>query len=93
MLENANPKKNPVTTLLGAVFMTISATMYCIKYILPAFIHLKAEVPYEWHTPLFPLGLGLLLLFMNEKYFDRLFNKGESYLGKKTGSEPHNPPL
>jgi hypothetical protein len=87
LLDNANPKKNPVTTLLGAVFMTISATMYCIKYILPAFIELKAVIPYEWHTPLWPLGLGLLLLFMNERYFDRMFNKAEGIVSKKTNSE------
>ena len=58
IIENADPKRNPVTTLLGGVFMSISATMYCIKYIIPAFFELKAEVPYEWHTPLlFPSSL------------------------------------
>lgn len=87
LIENTNPKKNPVTTLLGAVFMSISATMYCIKYVLPAFIHLKSDVPYEWHTPLWPLGLGLFLLFMNEKYFDRIFNRTEKIVSKKTDTE------
>ncbi|MFM6254260.1 MAG: hypothetical protein ACKPEQ_34825, partial [Dolichospermum sp.] len=58
-IENVNIKTNPVTTLLGGVFMSISATMYCIKYILPAFFELKSEVPYEWHTPFWPLLLGL----------------------------------
>lgn len=87
LIENTNPKKNPVTTLLGAVFMSISATMYCIKYVLPAFIHLKTEIPYDWHTPLWPLGLGLFLLFMNEKYFDRIFNRTEKIVSKKTDTE------
>jgi hypothetical protein len=87
VIENANPKKNPVTTLLGAVFMTISAAMYCIKYVLPAFFHLKSEMPYEWHTPLFPLGLGLFLLFMNDSYFDRIFNRAEKVVKKKTDTE------
>ena len=87
MFENANPKRNPVTTLLGGVFMSISATMYCIKYILPAFFELKSEVPYEWHTPIWPLLLGLILLFMNEKYFDRIFNRAEKIVSKKTETE------
>jgi hypothetical protein len=87
ILDNANPRKNPVTTLLGAVFMSISATMYCIKYVIPAFFHLKSELPYEWYTPLFPLFIGLFLLFMNEEYFDRIFNRAEKIVNKKTDTE------
>jgi hypothetical protein len=87
LADNANPKKNPVTTILGAVFMSISATMYGIKYILPAFFHLKAEMPYEWHTPLWPLGLGLFLLFMDDRYFARIFNRTEKIVSKKTDTE------
>jgi hypothetical protein len=87
VIENVNPKKNPVTTLLGAVFMTISAIMYSIKYVLPAFFHLKSDMPYEWHTPLWPLCLGLFLLFMNDSYFDRIFNRAEKVVKKKTDTE------
>lgn len=87
IIENANPKRNPVTTMLGAVFMSISATMYAIKYILPAFFQLKTEIPYDWHTPLWPLILGLFLLFMNENYFDKIFNRAEKIVSKKTETE------
>lgn len=87
IIENTNPKKNPVTTVLGAVFMGISAMMYLIKYVLPAFIHLKNEMPYEWHTPLWPLGLGLFLLFMNDSYFARIFNRTEKIVSKKTDTD------
>lgn len=41
--ENINPKKNPVTTILGCVFIVISSIMYVVKYIVPAFVELKQE--------------------------------------------------
>jgi hypothetical protein len=86
-INNADPKKNPVTTLLGAIFITISAMMYCMKYILPAFIEFKQELPYEWYTPIWPLAIGVLLIFINDRYFDRIFNRAEKIVSKKTETE------
>lgn len=82
--ENINPKKNPVTTLLGGLFIIISAVMYVIKYIVPAFFVLKTEIPYEWYSALIPLSIGVLLIFINDKYFDRIFNRAEKIVSKKT---------
>jgi hypothetical protein len=87
MLENVNPKHNPVTTILGTVFVTISAMMYLMKYVLPAFIIFKQDLPYEWYTPILPLGIGILLLFINDEYFNRIFNRADKVVGKKTDTE------
>lgn len=84
LIENANPKRNPMTTFPGIVFLLISAIMYVIKYIVPAFVVLKAEIPYEWYTPLLPLAVGLLLMFINDSYFERIFNRADRIVGKKT---------
>jgi len=84
LIENANPKRNPMTTFPGIVFLLISAIMYVIKYIVPAFVVLKAEIPYEWYTPLLPLVVGLLLMFINDTYFERIFNRADRIVGKKT---------
>lgn len=87
IIENTNPKKNPVTTLLGGVFIFISASMYVVKYIVPAFIVLKQDIPYEWYVPVAPLLLGVLLVFMNDEYFARIFNRADKVAAKKTDTE------
>lgn len=87
MIENANPKHNPVTTGLGVCFILISVVMYLIKFILPAFVVLKQDIPYEWYAPLIPLGLGLLLIYMNDEYFARIFNRSEKIASKVSGTE------
>lgn len=87
LITNANPKHNPVTSILGGVFILISGAMYIIKYIMPVFIVFKQELPYEWYTPLCPLGLGLLLIFINDEYFMRIFNRGEKIVSKVSGTD------
>lgn len=87
MSENINPKHNPATTGLGILFMLISVVMYSIKYILPAFIVLKEEMPYEWYTPMIPLGLGLLLLFMTDNYFAEMFGLSKKIVEKVSGTD------
>lgn len=85
--ENLNPKKNPVTSILGGIFILISSMMYVIKYIVPGFFVLKSEIPYEWYSPLIPLGIGILLVFINDKYFERIFNRADKIAGKKSDTE------
>lgn len=87
LAENANPKHNPVTTTLGTIFVTISAMMYIMKYVLPAFIVFKQDLPYEWYTPILPLAIGILLLFINDDYFNRIFNRADKVAAKKTETE------
>lgn len=86
-MENLNPKTNPKTTIPGIAFTLISVVMYCIKYILPAFIVLKEELPYTWWEPLAPLGLGVLLLFMNDDYFSQLFGMSKKIVQKVSHTE------
>jgi hypothetical protein len=87
IIDNVNPRHNPVTTVLGCVFVTISAVMYVMKYVLPAFMEFKQELPYEWYTPLLPLTVGIVLMFINDNYFNRIFNRAEKIVSKKTETE------
>lgn len=86
-MENINPKHNPVTTGIGIIFMLISIIMWSIKYILPAFMTLKEEIPYDWYLPLIPLAVGLILLFMTDDYFAQMFGIGKKIIEKKTGTD------
>ena len=85
--QNINPKHNPVTSLLGGLFIFISAGMYIVKYMIPAFVVLKQDVPFEWYVPLIVLFIGLLLIFINDEYFARIFNRVDKVAGKKTDTE------
>lgn len=92
MINNANPRTNPATTVMGVVFITISAVMYVMKYVLPAFMEFKQELPYEWYTPLLPLVVGIILMFINDSYFNRIFNRAEKIVSKKTDTEEKTTP-
>lgn len=85
--ENINPNKNPITTILGGLFITISAVMYSVKYIVPAFFVLKSEIPFEWYSALLPLAIGIVLIFINDKYFERMFSRADKIVSKKTDTE------
>ena len=87
LIENANPKHNPVTTVVGAIFLVIGVVMFIMKWILPAFIVYKAELPYEWYTPIIPVIIGLILLFMTDEYFAKIFNRADKIIEKKTDTE------
>lgn len=87
IIDNANPKRNPVTTLLGSLFVIVSLGMYIVKYWVPAFFQLKQEIPFEWYTPILPLLIGIVLLFINDEYFSRIFNRADKVVGKKTDTE------
>lgn len=87
IIDNANPKRNPVTTLLGSLFVIVSLGMYIVKYWVPAFFLLKQDIPFEWYTPILPLLIGVVLLFINDDYFARIFNRADKVVGKKTDTE------
>jgi len=84
IIENANPKRNPFTAVMGILFMSVSLFMYVFKYFVPVLVVMKQEIPYEWYVPIIPLGLGLLLFFMNDDYFGKIFERFEKIVGKKT---------
>lgn len=85
ILENANVKQR--TTKFGWIFILISASMYVVLYIVPVFVVLKQEIPYEWWTPIIPLIIGIVLVFINDDYFARIFNRSEKIVAKKTDTE------
>lgn len=87
IMQNVNPKRNPVTTILGALFMLVSLLMYGVKYIMPVFVVFKQDVPYEWWTPIIPLLIGVVLAFINDEYFARIFNRADKVVSKKTDTE------
>lgn len=82
--ENLNPKKNPVTSIFAGVFILISAIMYVVKYIVPAFVILKQDIPFEWYVPLIVLAIGILLAFIDDNYFARIFNRADRVVAKRT---------
>ncbi len=85
--ENVNPKKNPYTSVTGVVFLLISAAMFIIKYLIPAFVVLKQDIPFEWYGPIVPLAIGILLVFIDDAYFARIFNRADKVAAKKTDTE------
>lgn len=86
-IDNVNIKRNPVTSVLGGGFIIITFLMYLVKYVIPAFVILKQEIPYEWYTPLLPLAIGILLVFINDDYFSRIFSRVDKVAAKKTDTQ------
>lgn len=82
--ENISPKKNPVTFVLGIAVLGIGIFMMYLKYIAPSFHNLKQEPKYEGWQVLIVLLVGLILFFMNDNYFSRIFGVVYSYASKKT---------
>lgn len=87
IVNNVSVKNHPLTTYPGIAFIFISIGMYFIKFILPAFMTLKKEIPYSWWEPLAPLGLGILLIYMSDKIFERIFNRADRVVSKVTHTE------
>ncbi len=58
-MENANPKKNPITTVTGALFIVISLLMYA----LPMVMTVHKDFTDRWYIPLIPVAIGVLLIF------------------------------
>lgn len=87
LTTNLDPKRNPFTTILGSIFIIVSIFMYLVKYVVPAFFLLKQEIPFEWYTPILPLLIGVVLIFINDEYFARIFNRADKVVGKKTDTE------
>ncbi len=86
-MENLNPTKNPKTTIPGYIFISISTVMFCIQYILPAFIVLKQEPAWPWWTPYVLLSIGVMFLFLTDAYFERIFNRADKVVAKKTETD------
>jgi len=84
LTQNLNPKKNPVTTITGAVFIVLGAVMYTVKYLFPLFVTLKQEVHYSDWIPGVMIFIGLTLTFMSDTLFDKIFSAFLAVFKKKT---------
>jgi uncharacterized protein YacL len=87
IINNANMQRNPVTTMGGILGLAIAFIMTLIKYVFPYFIALRQEVSYDWKAILGVLAVSVLLVFINEDYFRRIFNRGDKYAAKVTKTE------
>lgn len=85
--QNINPQKNPVTTIAGSLFIILSLTMYSVKYLLPLFVHLKQEVGYSDVIPAVMIFIGLVLIFMSDTLFERIFSAVLNVFKKKTDTQ------
>lgn len=86
LTENANPRKNPVTTITGGVFIVLGAVMYTVKYLFPLFVTLKQEVHYSDWIPGIMIFIGLVLTFMNDTLFGTIFGAFLAVFKKKTNT-------
>ncbi len=90
-MENANPTRNPYTTVPGAGLLLLSLFMVIAKYVLPLFMELKQQITYEWYVPFIIGGAGLLLVYMSDAYFSAMFgvglDAGKSWLSRKPKTE------
>jgi hypothetical protein len=86
LVENSNPKKNPMTTWPGILFVVLSFVMYSVKYLAPLFFTLKQEVHYSDWIPGVMLFIGLVLLFMTDDLFKQIFGAVLAVFKKKTGT-------
>lgn len=87
LIQNVNPKRNPMTSWPGVLFILISAAMFIVQHIVPVFFVLKQDIPYAWWAPVIPLAIGILLIFINDQYFERIFTRADKVVGKKTDTE------
>ena len=87
VIDNMNPKKNPVTTITGGIFIVLGAVMYTVKYLFPLFVTLKQEVHYSDWIPGIMIFIGLVLTFMNDALFDKIFGAFLAVFKKKTDTQ------
>lgn len=88
--ENSTINRNPITTIFGIIILIIDIIMLLIKYVVPLFYTLKEPVSYHWGV-LIAIGcVGVLFIFLTDSYFARLFNRGDKYIGKVTGTDKEN---
>lgn len=86
IVDNINPKKNPVTAITGGVFIVLGAVMYTVKYLFPLFMKLQQEVHYSDWIPGVMIFIGLTLTFMSDALFERIFGAFLAVFKSKTGT-------
>lgn len=68
MIDNANPQKNPITTILGLVMSLISLLIW----VAPMFVEVKKDYTTMWYIPTGILVSGILLIGAPDKLFSGL---------------------
>ncbi len=77
-MKNINPKINPVTTVLGFLFIVLGLLMYA----LPMFIEVKKDFTEVWYVPLLVITIGTVLIFSP----DTLVRGANKAINKGTGA-------
>lgn len=85
--NNVSVKRNPITTVFAILLMIVGFMMYAIEYVFPAFMVLKKDISSPWWAPLSVFGVALLLAFMNDGYFAKLFNRADKVVEKVSHTE------
>lgn len=58
-MDNLNPKKNPITTIPGMLFIFLGLLMYA----LPMFMEVKKDFTEQWYIPPLVIAVGTVLIF------------------------------
>lgn len=75
--ENSNPKKNPITSIPGMMFIFLGLLMYA----LPMFIEVKKDFTEVWYVPLLVITVGVVLIYSP----DTLVRGANKVIDKQTG--------
>lgn len=72
VLKNADPKQNPMTTIVGAILLAIGIGLI----VLPNFYETKEDPNYTWDAII--AGIGLALIFVPDTVFGFLKRKSDT---------------
>ncbi len=81
-----NVTRNPITTGMGLFVFALIAFAWFVEYILPTFVKLEQPLVLHWYWYAIGVFVALALIFMNDYYFNRIFNRGDKYAAKLTGT-------
>lgn len=82
-----NVTRNPITTGMGLIVFGLVVFAWFVEYILPTFVKLNEPLVLHWYWYALGLFVSLALIFMNDYYFHRIFNRGDKYAAKFTGTQ------
>lgn len=83
--ENIDPRKNPITTILGIILVTIGSCSFIAIYIVPTFFEVKTNLLDKWwmyFVPMIPITAGLWALFSPDKWAGRSLDIAEKIISK-----------
>lgn len=70
-LEHVDPRKNPITTILGIMLLTMGMCSGMAIWVVPVFWEVKSDILGNWYIyfmPGIPITFGLWALFIPDKW-------------------------